>query len=97
MHENHFFFLLSMYPQGDTLAFLAARLFALKNTEFCHAYKVNYLRECSENQCVHRLISYHTQTFCGLKEISVTAIELQRRDQPCIKLLSQNTLIEQLL
>ena len=44
---------------------------------FCHAYKVNCLREEAENQWVNRL-TVEPQTFCGLKEIELNTTKVQQ-------------------
>ena len=47
-----------------------------KKADCCHVYSVNCLWEKLYNQYMYRL-TIIAQIFCGLKEILLTAIELQ--------------------
>ena len=52
----------------------------------CHAYRVNRL----ENRCVNRL-TIEPQTFCGLKEIELKMMKIQRKYQQCVTITNHET------
>ena len=49
----------------------------------CHAYRVNRVWEEAENQRGNRL-TIEPQTFCGLKEIELKTMKIQRKNQQCV-------------
>ena len=50
----------------------------------CHASRVNPLTELLENRSVYG-VTIIVQTFCGLKEIALTVMELYQKHQLCVK------------
>ena len=49
----------------------------------CHAYRINYLCEYLKNWYAHSL-TIIAQMLCGLKEIAMTTIELQSKNQTTV-------------
>ena len=52
----------------------------------CHVYRVNHLREESENRWVDRL-TIEPKTSCGLKEIVLKTTKIQQQNQQCVTIM----------